>query len=272
MALTSPEPIGVWWRGKVKLEGEQIVPVEKNPYNPFQYYFPAGARTPKDDGTRSLPYLFLQVNAGDVREVAKFSEQYGVLGELSPDTWKDYASRSGEALWSTSRKPANAYDRLFLERDRQRYISMLAGLPPLSNLSRPMHVTQFRLAQEQLQETIELIHKAEKHAASTASKEARNKVLWRFREKLTMLRPSVAWDTNKEEWATGWDAGSLETFLYLMLLYDRQGRGQIKRCPWCKEYFMADRPKMAYCSPTHGINFRVAKHRQDKIRKRKEKH
>ena len=276
MALTSPEPIGVWWKGKVKLEGRKIVPIDKNPYNPFEYYFPAGVRTPKNEGTRSLPYLFLQVDASDSEEILSFCEQYGVLGDFSLDGWKALARIITGSLPNRQEKPSHgAYEKLMAEGLRERSTSLLDGLPPLASaLARPMTTFQFQRAQRDLQETVEWLRKAEESQGNKTNREARQKVELRFRAKLAMLRPYVAWDRELSGWVTGWDAGSLESLLYLMLLYDCQGGGQIKACPWCKKVYMADRPKMTYCSPACGNNYRVTKHRRKQhgtIKGRKEK-
>ena len=261
MSLTSPEPVAVWWRGKVKLEGAMIVPVDRRPYNPFQYYFPASTRTPKDEGTRSLPYLFLQVNAFDKRAVLKFCKQYGVLGEFSPDGWKVWGNRVYEAIRGKQRSGVSPFERLDMELSLRPIDDRIAGVPPLSVLARPMTTTRFQFAQDQLQETIEWLEEAASKQPSKTKKKAQVRVQWRFREKLGMMRPYATWDKNQQSWVTGWDAGSLESLLYLMLLYDCQGRGHIKTCPWCKKVFMGDRPKMKYCSNKCGTNARVYKHR-----------
>lgn len=264
MALTSPEPVGVWWRGKVMREGDLIVPVERKSYNPFEYYFPAGVRTPKNESTRSLPYLFLKVDASDSGAILAFCERYGVLGECDLDGWKAYSGNITNILISTMEKPSQgAYDRLMADAWRKYIANLVAGLPPLpSALSRPMTTDQFHKAQRDLQETVDWMRTAEESSGSKANREARQKVELRFRAKLVMLRPYVAWSQEESGWVTGWDAGSLESLLYLMLLYDRQGRGHIKKCPWCKTVFMADRPKMRFCKTECGISFRVAKFRE----------
>ena len=271
MALTSPRPVSVWWRGEVRLQKERVVPIERRPYNPFEYYFPAGLRNPKDEGTRSLYQLFLKVNAADKEAVLKFCEEYGVLGEFQFKGWKDHEVRMGEVLTGQyKRESSNAFARLHAKLQRPRLGKQLAGLPPQPiALVRPMTIRQFEIAQQQLQKTIEWLEEATGGLDLKTRQEDQKRVLWRFREKFYMLRPYVEWDSTQDGWATGWDAGSLESLLYLMLLYDCQGQGRIEVCPNCKTVFMADRPKMRYCSDRCGVNFRVKKHRRLKHSKGK---
>jgi hypothetical protein len=258
MALTSPESVGVWWRGILKIEGDRIIPIKKEAYNPFEYYFPAGMRNPKDETTRSLPYQFLGVNASVVKDVYSFCERFGVLGEFSLNGWKHYASTI-ERAFANPRVKAGGLKGLF-ESEKGRGI-LMAGAPPLSILACPMTIGDFRFAQKQLQETIEWIGVAKNSRNTGARRKAQKKVQWRFREKLSMLRPYASWNLEEEQWTTGWEAGSLESLLYLMLLYDCQGRGHVRKCPWCKKMFMATRPKQKYHNSLCGNNARVYKHR-----------
>ena len=58
--------------------------------------------------------------------------------------------------------------------------------------------------------------------------------------RLSMIRPRPIWDVVKDQWVTTWDVGTLEVAMYLMLLFDIQGRGQILTCPRCRKVFVAD--------------------------------
>ncbi len=265
MILISPRPVSIWWRGKVKVEGDRIVPVARRPYNPFEFYFSDDERTRKDESTRSLPYRFLQVKSSDVGAVVKFCEEYGVLGEFSLEGWRAWEKRIVEALTRKNRNRGgnSPFDKLQEEINLRKLEDRVAGIQPLSVLARSMSIDQFQRAQEQLLETIRWIREGEKSRTSRAGKEALAKVRLRFGEKLAMVRPSVSWDQKLERWVTGWDAGSLESLLYLMLFYDRQGPGEIKFCPVCENVFKADL-KTTYCSEKCGVRYRVAKHRKRK--------
>ena len=63
-----------------------------------------------------------------------------------------------------------------------------------------------------------------------------------------MIRPRPLWDVVKDQWVTIWDVGTLEAAMYLMLLFDIQGRGQILTCPRCRKVFVADRARTQFCS------------------------
>lgn len=252
--MVSPSPIAVWWRGKVKKRGDQIVPLQKEPYNPFLHYSPAGVRTPKDEETRSLPYRFLQVDSSSEGAVLAFVERYGVLGDSSHESWSQWAKEA----YRTAFQP---YERMMIKKDLPTIEEEIAGLSPLRALVRPMPFTEFKSVQSELQETIEWMRQLQENRSRPNSRILEVKIRRRFRYKLAMVRPYADWKRKDGTWQTGWDAGSLESLLYLMVLYDAQGRGEIRVCPWCKKTYMADRPKMKYCSDKCGGALRVDRHR-----------
>ena len=267
MAPTSPRPISIWWRGKVRLEKDQIIPVERQPYNPFEYFFPAGLRNPKDEGTRSLPYLFLQVDAAAPRAVLTFCEQYGVLGDASQEGWRPWAQEIYTVAFSD-------IERRVIKTLKPEIHQGIAGIPAIRSLARPMPLAAFRRAQSELQQTLEWMRAFQEGEQGREGLGASGTLRRRIAEKLSMVRPYADWNAERQKWTTGWDAGSLESLLYLMLLYDCQGKGRIAECPNCKNAFMADKPKMKYCSGGCGGNFRVKKHRERnrrKMKSRKEK-
>jgi hypothetical protein len=79
-------------------------------------------------------------------------------------------------------------------------------------------------------------------------KEIRRRASFAMTSRLSMIRPRPLWDEVKDQWATTWDVGTLEAAMYLMLLFDIQGRGQILTCPRCRKVFVADRARTQFCS------------------------
>ena len=79
--------------------------------------------------------------------------------------------------------------------------------------------------------------------------------------KLSAVRPRLNWNEQTLQWETGWDVGSLEGAMYLMVFFDIQGRGHILKCPWCKKVFLGDHPRTEYCSRPCQNNAKVARHR-----------
>ena len=72
--------MGLWYRSKVKLDGEMIVPIPPfEAYNPFEkpWYFPANELR---QGDKSLYLKFLAVDTQKREEVVRFCERFGVLG------------------------------------------------------------------------------------------------------------------------------------------------------------------------------------------------
>lgn len=266
MRLESPQPIARWWRGKVSLKGDCVVPGKRRPYDPFTHYYPAGFRTRKREETRSLPYRFLDVDGNNPRAVSEFCEKYGVLGLSDWKGWSEYGKEVQQAV------EPSPFQRLSAPPEARAMRDLLFGAPPLSVLARPMTLSKFKTAQRQLQETIDWMKESEKGATPKIRLAAQHKVELRFSEKLSLVRPAVVWDSKEKKMMTSWHALSLESLLYLMLLYDCQGRGRVLVCPWCKKAFVKDSPKVKWCSPQCGISARVAKCRakQRKLNKDKE--
>ena len=63
-----------------------------------------------------------------------------------------------------------------------------------------------------------------------------------------MVRPYLAWDTERESWALAWDIGSLEAAMYLMLLFDVHGGGPIRPCQRCRTVFLGTTNRARFCS------------------------
>lgn len=229
-----------------------IVPVPLfTPYNPFESYFPIETATREQ---RSLPYLMLDVDYEDIQAVAQFSERFGVLGNLQHIGW---------GQWATEQGP---FAPLFTEQSSQQaakahFYRASAGTQPNPTLCTPMSMEDFCRARWDLAETIELAQRASGQqpvgqqdpnddvgVSDLSLKEIRRRASFAMTSGLAMLRPRPIWHVEQNQWLTVWDVGSLEAAMYLMLLFDIQGRGHILTCPRCRKVFVADRSRTQFCS------------------------
>jgi Zn-finger nucleic acid-binding protein len=124
-----------------------------------------------------------------------------------------------------------------------------------------MTLDEFRHARWDLAEAIELAQRAsgqppvrplnpddDAGVSHLSLKEIRRRASFAMAARLSMIRPRPMWDVLKDQWVTTWDVGTLEAAMYLMLLFDIQGRGQILTCPRCRKVFVADRVRTQFCS------------------------
>lgn len=251
-----PAQASVWWRGAIEIQDNRLVPVPPfEPYNPFDWYFPVETATREQ---RSLPYLFLDVDYEDIRAVARFCERFGVLGDFRNVGWSQWAVESNPVLHGL-------FDGLSPEEAREMAIKAnlyraSAGARPNQSLCVPMDLDEFRHARWDLAEAIELSQRAggqqpDAPLYSTSGltdhlslAEIRKRASFAMASRLTMIRPRPVWDMVKDQWVTIWDVGTLEAAMYLMVLFDIQGRGQILTCPRCRKVFVADRSRTLFCS------------------------
>ena len=170
----------------------------------------------------------------------------------------------------------------------------VSGAPPQPVLCEPMTIQAFKGAQELLQHIIDSLYVPSNvpprknrpvldldWIASLDIEDDRPDLL-RIREdiifekppeaisnllshKLSGVRPRLSWNPHTLGWETAWDVGSLEAAIYLMLLFDLQGRGHILKCPRCNEVFLGDHPRTEYCSSRCQNSAKVARHRANKL-------
>jgi hypothetical protein len=252
-----PTHASLWWRSHIRIEGTRLVPVPPFiPYNPFDSYFPIETATREQ---RSLPYLLLDVDYEDIQAVARFCERFGVLGNVQHVGWGQWAAESGPLapLLATGRSPQHAQ-----EAATQAHLSRAsAGTRPNQTLCTPMTLDAFRHARWDLAEAIELAQRASGQqpvgpldpdddvgVSHLSLKEIRRRASFAMAAGLAMLRPRPIWDVVQDQWVTIWDVGTLEAAMYLMLLFDIQGRGQVLTCPRCRKVFVADRSRTQFCS------------------------
>lgn len=256
MTSRFPAQASLWWRSGIKIEGTRLVPVPPfAPYNPFDCYFPIETATREQ---RSLPYLFLDVNVDDIQAVARFCERFGVLGNFKNVGWAQWAVESNPVLKGVLEglPPKQAQEMA----TKMNLYRASAGARPNQSLCVPMDLEEFRQARWELAEAIEWTQQASGQPPSAPEvppagvtkhlslKEIRKRASFAMASRLTMIRPRPVWDVVKEEWVTVWDVGTLEAAMYLMVLFDIQGRGQILTCPRCRKVFVAERSRTIYCS------------------------
>lgn len=252
-----PTHASLWWRSHIRIEGTRLVPVPPFiPYNPFDSYFPIETATREQ---RSLPYLMLDVDYEDIQAVARFCKQFGVLGNIQHIGWGQWAAESGPfaSLLAAKPSPQQAQEAAA----KAHLYRASAGTRPNQTLCTPMTLDEFRRARWDLAEAIELAQRASGQqpagpldpdddvgVSHLSLKEIRRRASFAMASGLAMLRPRPIWDLVTDQWVTIWDVGTLETAMYLMLLFDIQGRGQILTCPRCRKVFVADRSRTQFCS------------------------
>jgi hypothetical protein len=226
-----------WWRGKMVLKEEGLIepqgPVQ--PYNPFEVYKPYGRGNRGE--SRSLLYEFLKLKPQRPLEVLSFCERFGVLGpsEEKPnfDYWAVNEIEDDPAPWGIGA----ALNSKFGPNVRDPSAAM-----------EPMTLRDFWKAHEDVTKAVA----AAKAAAETRGEEARKERL-RFSRicnfKLKLARPRLNWDIVRNRWRVGWQIGSLEAAIYLMLAFDVQSDGSILTCPRCGQFFLSEYPRTKFCTP-----------------------
>lgn len=257
MSTLFPSHSSIWWQSAIKVDGERFIPQPPfTPYNPFDWYFPIERATREQ---QSLPYRFLDVDGDDTQAVARFCERFGVLGDFRNVGWGQWATAINP-LASTITEglpPAQAQEAL----SKSNFYRASAGTRPNPTLCVPMELDQFRQAQRELYESIVYAQRApgnqpetlllpdENISSGLSLKEIRYRASFTMASRLSMVRPRPVWDTVHEQWVTVWDVLTLEAAMYLMVLFDIQGRGNILACPRCGKIFVGDRPRTQFCSP-----------------------
>ena len=271
-----------WWKSDIKVERDKrnkvvtLIPVEPFiEYDPFDWYFPVESATRKN---RSLPYLFLDVDASKPEEVISFCEKFGVLGDdgtffqwiidTSPDT---FAVKGKNITYNEFVKSeiTTHEQRKQLTED---LLGLNAGKRPDPSLCVPMRLKDFQIAQNQLREAITLLDRIrDPKVPKIEKKGAQNALNWIFSIRLGFARPGLSWDDQASRFVTGWDVGSLSAVMYLMLLFDTQGKGNVLTCPRCHKVFLGDHPRTQFCSPRCQNQNKVAEFRKRKLQTKKGK-
>lgn len=229
-----------WERCAITIQDQALEPtLPFTPYNVFDFYFPAGRSSARQQ--RSLHYEFLSVDASNRDAVVDFSERFGALRSVDEG------------------KEPNIMDALTEESDPQE----LAQYPPWSlggaRLARygdtpappggyrTLPLDEFQKAQTQLRQAVTWAQTWQQAIARDEAQKARFNLRQLMNPKLRVVYPRLAWDDQQARWVTGWDIRSLEAAMYLMLLLDLQGPGTIRTCPWDQIVFLGDE-RTRYCS------------------------
>lgn len=282
----------IWWRSTIKREGDKFVPTPPfHPYDPFEHYWPQGRAT---RGERSLLYLFLDVDSNNPDQILSFTQRFGVLGDTHKSGWsyllpKDQNRKLKRHLGRSLNRLPSEMRGIMLQGFEDLIGVKILGAPPEPVLCEPMTIEAFRHAQDLVQLIVESLYVRPKKnipapppgwIPSFAVEDDRAD-LRRIREdvilenapeaisnllshKLSGVRPRLTWNPHSLQWETAWDVGSLEAAIYLMLLFDMQGRGHILKCPWCNAVFLGDHPRTEYCSRRCQNSAKVARHRANK--------
>lgn len=272
-----------WWRSGIKMEqrGKRIEDVVITPVEPFIKYDPFSFYYPNEISTRtkrSLPYLFLDVDAKKLEDVESFCKQFGVLGddgtffqweiETSLVTFKVGGKNISYAELVRS-NTTNYKQRKYLTEE---LLGLEAGKRPDPSLCVPMSLKDFQIAQDQLRKTIKFINQIRDPKLLTIEKRvAQNYLNWVFSVRFGFAKPGLSWNEQDNRFVTGWDVGSLSAAMYLMLLFDIQGKGKVLTCPRCNKVFLGERPKTAYCSSRCQNQAKVARCRENKRKKNQKK-
>jgi hypothetical protein len=256
----------VWWTSKLKIEKEIFTPEPPwKAYNPFDYYYRA-EDLKQNTNKKSLPYRFLAVDSQNMEQVHDFCQQFGLLGPSAP---KDdivrlmfvdhFDSFEGPKEW---RRPGDLIANASVEASLiERFGFNRAGYNDIE----AMDIHRFRMAQTSMLKVINWDKQLKLRLEEDQANDTRLRLRMRVNMKLFRLMcPQLQWNEQDASWQMGWDIGSLEAAMYLMLLLDLLGPGKIVACPQCKLPFLTGRDWTKYCSPKCRNTFKQRGKRQKK--------
>jgi hypothetical protein len=206
-----------WWKSCVTIHDGVLCPAGPFVrYDPFEFYVPYG------EGNRdrvSLPFVFLAVDPSDEKAVAAFCSRYGMLGaQIQTKVDMGWPRSSG-----LNRDLGRLLNSSVAERDRElRKLESVVAIHALAREATPIEV--FVQSQQILREVA-------RRAKPESGKNPSDRRLLEhvFDRKTARAWPRLAWDQDAEQWCLGWNIDSLETALYLMLLFDVQSGASIRR-------------------------------------------
>jgi len=259
-----PAHESIWWHSRVRWDGDVLVPIEPyEPYNPFAFYYPPEKLTREE---KSLYYEFLSVDASNKNKIAEFCERFGVLGPRERQG-EEFDSTFGDSihhLTSTDELRRGTVEADFRERFGERF----GRVPPYSpDGFGSMHIEDFRRAQALLHKTISWAQQAKEDRISEAGRQAGEQFQIRLNVHLRMVRPRLYWQNQKGTWVTGWDTGSLEAVMYLMLMLDIVGPGLMRTCLHCGTLFLGTRSWTKFCSFKCQSAYKQKVYREKKAKK-----
>ncbi len=229
-----------WERCAITIQDQNLEPtLPFTPYNVFDFYFPAGRTSSRQQ--RSLHYEFLSVDASKRDAVVDFCERFGVLRIVDEG------------------KEPNIMDALTEESDPQvlaRYPAWSLGGARLARYGdtpappggyRTLAFAEFQETQAKLRKTVTWAQTWQQARSRDEAHTSRFNMRQLINPQLRVVYPRLAWDEQQARWVTGWDIRSLEAAMYLMLMLDLQGPGTIRTCPWDQIVFLGDE-RTRYCS------------------------
>jgi hypothetical protein len=225
-----------WWRARMVMTGDVIEPQPPfEPYNPFEVYKPYGRANRGEP--RSLLYELLKVNPEDRQQVLSFCERFGVLGPSKEGpSFDDMATEEIE-----DDLPSGSLGAHIINKFGPRAADKTPAIRPLS-------LDDFKKAHDDLTKAISAANAATEKEGEEAAK-ARENLCRLCNYKLKLARPRLNWDAVQNRWRVGWQIGSLEVAIYLMLVFDVQSDGPILNCPRCGQFFLSEHPRAKFCSP-----------------------
>jgi hypothetical protein len=229
-----------WARCRVEFKGGTLQPVAPFiPYNPFDFYFPAGQAREREQ--RSLYLEFLRVDALKPESIVDFCERFGVLRILDE---------------GKSPSIVDAFEEETDPRDLAKYPWYSLGAARLARYGdgpvdlggyNPLTVEEFRTAQTRLRHAVTWAQAWQAAPSREDAAKARFNLRQLVNPRLQWAYARLVWDEQQSRWVSGWDIRSLEAAMYLMLHFDLQGPGRIRICPWCQTLFLGD-ARTRFCS------------------------
>ena len=229
----------VWFRSKIKLmDGAMSVVPPIKYYNPFESYVPFGQA--KARGDKALVYEFANLNVSDSRAIIAFSEKYGLLGisESIEMTGFEEVLIGGQGL---SRSRQGTLGAAF----HGRY-----GSKPFDQVwFTPLTLEEFRVRHEDLSRTLQLAEQLKRTQDPKKFGQRRDSLCYAINSKLQgRIYPRLIWNPVEERLVLGWHVSSLESALYMMLLFDINGPARVVGCMKCRSFFLAPRNETKFCS------------------------
>ncbi len=239
-AIQSTNLAAVWARCRIEVKGGTLQPVAPFiPYNPFDFYFPAGQAREREQ--RSLYLEFLRVDALKPESIMDFCERFGVLRILDEGKGPSIIDAFEE---ETDPEELAKYPKWSLGGAR---LARYGDSPADPGGYNALTVAEFRTAQTRLRHAVTWAQAWQAALSRAEAAKARLNLRQLVNPKLQWAYPRLLWDEQQSRWVTGWDIRSLEAAMYLMLHFDLQGPGRIRTCPWCQTLFLGD-ARTRFCS------------------------
>jgi len=252
---------GRWFRSRVRLEEDTIVPVPPfESYNPFDWYYPASEVR---QGDKSLYLEFLAVNSDNPEEVVRFCERFGVLGsskELLASEHDKFTSTLKKALQGASEKVRSSVLATYYQKVGNP--NVLSFEP--HQLCPPMRISDF----EKLRmDFVNGLHFPEDPSPSIATEE-KEKVANFINDEIRASRVHsyMNWNVQTGQYETAYSSLDLAGVFFQMVKLDLLGEGKILACPRCGKPFVTGSDRVRFCSFPCYNAYKVKEH----VRKKKE--